>query len=194
MTYPFNRSNSIRRAALLAAVTLSLPAGPALSATQGLLGATSTGTANISITKSVQAQITDISDMTLSNWSIGDGDVTLYSNVCVYSSTGSYKVTATGSGLLNIFTINSGLNLIPYTVTWNAGGAGNLANTGTSLITNVQSSTFNNASTASATCGGGGSSNDTARVIVGVSQTLMNAAVSSPTAYTGTLTMLITPY
>ena len=80
------------------------------AATQGSLGATSTGSANISITKSVQAQISDISDMTLANWSVGDGDVTLYSNVCVYSSTGSYKVTATGSGLVNAFTIASGLN------------------------------------------------------------------------------------
>jgi hypothetical protein len=68
----------------------------AYAATQGTLGATSTGSANISITKSVQAQISDISDMTVANWSIGDGAVTLTSNVCVYSSTGSYRVTATG--------------------------------------------------------------------------------------------------
>ena len=70
--------------------------------------ATGTGSANISVTKSVQAQISDISDMTLTNWSVGDPDVQLTSNICVYSSTGSYKVTATGSGLLNIFTIASG--------------------------------------------------------------------------------------
>ncbi len=164
------------------------------AATQGSLGATSTGSANISITKSVQAQISDISDMTLANWSVGDGDVTLYSNVCVYSSTGSYKVTATGSGLVNAFTIASGLNLIAYTVTWNSGGAGNLANTGTALTTNIQSASFSNASTTSATCSGGGSGNDTARVIVGITSGNMNSAASSSTPYTGTLTMLITPF
>ncbi len=54
------------------------------AATQGSLGSTSTGTANISITKSVQAQISDLSDMTLSNWNVGEGAVTLTSNVCVY--------------------------------------------------------------------------------------------------------------
>lgn len=95
-----------------------------IAASQGTTGNTSTGTANISITKSVQARISDINDMTLSNWTPGDGAVTLHSDVCIYSSTGSYKVTATGSGLLNIFTINSGLNLIAYTVAWNGLGAG----------------------------------------------------------------------
>src|ERR1700744_1504756 len=87
---------------------------PVHAATQGTLGATSSGTANISITKAVQAQISDITDMTLSNWNVGDPAVTLYSNLCIYSSTGSYKVTATGSGPANIFTLGSGSNLIPY--------------------------------------------------------------------------------
>ncbi len=164
------------------------------AATQGTLGTTSTGSANISITKSVQAQITDLSDMTLANWSIGQGAVTLYSNVCIYSSTGNYKVTATGSGTSNAFTIASGTNTIPYSVTWNSGGAGGLANTGTTLTSGVQSAAFNNATLASATCNGGGASNDTARVVVGVASTDMTAAASSNTPYTGTLTMLVTPY
>lgn len=167
---------------------------PVLAATQGTLGATSTGTVNISITKSVQAQISDLSDMTLSNWSVGDSAVTLFSNACIYSSTGSYKVTATGSGSGNAFTVASGANTVPYTVTWNAGGTGNLANTGTSLTTNVQSTNFTNANTTSATCSGGGSSNDTARVVVNITQANMNSAVSSSTPYTGTLTMLISPF
>jgi hypothetical protein len=178
---------------LVLAGALTIP-GQALSATQGSLGTTSTGTANISITKSVQAQISDLSDMTLSNWNVGQGAVTLTSNVCIYSSTGSYKVTASGSGLLNIFTIASGLNLIPYSVSWNAGGAGSLANTGTSLTSSIQSSSFSNANTSSATCSGGGSANDTARVIVSVASTDMQAAASSSTAYTGTLTLLVTPF
>ena len=187
MTYRSALKNSL----FLMAFLLSTPA---FAATQGTLGATSTGTVNISITKSVQAQISDLSDMTLSNWSVGDSAVTLFSNACIYSSTGSYKVTATGSGSANAFTVASGANTVPYTVTWNAGGAGNLANTGTSLSTNVQSASFSNASTASANCSGGGSSNDTARVVVNITQANMNAAASSSTAYTGTLTMLISPF
>ncbi len=57
---------------LLALLGVAL-SGNAHAATGGLLGATSTGTANISVTKSVQAQISDLSDMTLPNWSVGDG-------------------------------------------------------------------------------------------------------------------------
>jgi hypothetical protein len=173
------------------ATSLSLPA---FAATQGMLGATSTGTVNLSITKSVQAQISDLSDMTLANWNVGDGAVTLFSNACIYSSTGSYKVTATGSGLANIFTLSSGLNVLPYTVAWNSGGAGNLASTGTSLNPNLQSGSFSNANTTSAQCSGGGSGNDTARVVVTVSATNMNSATSSNTPYTGILTMLISPF
>ena len=164
------------------------------AATQGTLGLTSTGSANISVTKSVQAQISDLTDMTLSNWSIGQGAVTLYSNVCIYSSTGSYKVTASGDGLLNAFTIGTGLNLIPYSVKWNSAGAGSLDNTGSSLLSSIQSSSFNNANTSSANCSGGGVANDTARVVISISALAMDAAASSNTPYTGTLTMLITPY
>jgi hypothetical protein len=179
---------------LLTVSVFAFASFPAQAATEGTLGTTSTGSVTLSVTKSVQAQITDLTDMTLANWSIGQGAVTLTSNVCLYSSTGNYKVTATGSGLLGAFTIASGLNLIPYSVTWNAGGVGNLANTGTALITNIQSTGFSNASTTSATCSGGGASNDTARVIVTLASLDMTAAASSATPYTGTLTMLITPY
>lgn len=186
-------TKSLIAATSLAAGAMLAPLA-AQAATQGTLGATSTGSANISVTKSVQAQISDISDMTLTNWSIGDGAVTLSSNVCVYSSTGNYKVTATGSGSGSAFSIASGSNTIPYTVTWNAGGAGGLSNTGTSLTTNTQSASLGNASVTSANCSGGGAGNDTARVIVGISQASMDAAASSSTPYTGTITMLITPF
>ena len=179
---------------LLASTFVMLGAGTGLAATQGSLGSTSTGVANISITKSVQAQISDLTDMALSHWSIGDGAVTLSTNVCVYSSTGNYKVTATGSGLVGAYTINSGLNFIPYSVTWNAGGAGSLASTGTSLTAGLQSSSFGNASISSATCSGGGASNDTARLVVGITSSAMDSAASSATPYTGSITMLITPY
>lgn len=168
--------------------------GPfAHAATQGSVGATSTGTISISITKSFQADITDLSDMTYGSWNISNGAVTMTSNVCVYSSTGNYTVTATGSGALSIFTLASGLNTVPYTVTWNSGGAGAIGNTGTLLAPLIPSTTMNNASTSSSNCSGGGASNDTARVIVGISLLAMETAVSSSTAYTGTLTLVITP-
>ena len=168
---------------------------PALAqaATQGTLGTTSQGSATISVTKAVQAEISDIHDMTLANWSIGDGAVTLSSDICVYSTTGSYTVRATGSGIGSIFTIASGGNLLTYTVTWNSGGVSALSNSGTALLSNVTSTNFTNANTSSANCGGV-SANDTARVIVGIPSIAMTAAASSATPYTGTLTMLVTPF
>ncbi len=172
-------------------LTGSLLATNALAASNGTLGATSTGTVNISITKSMQAQISDITDMVLASWNIGDPAVQLYSNLCIYSSTGNYKVTATGSGTSNAFTISNGTSTIPYSVVWNSGPAGSLASTGTSLTTNTQSGAFANASMAAANCGG--STNDTARVVVNIPQATMQAAPGSATAYTGTLTMLVTP-
>ena len=185
---------SLRSILRLTSALAVLAAAPSFAdaATQGTLGVTSTGIVNLSITKSVQAQISDLTDMTLPNWSIGDPAVQLTSNVCVYSSTGNYRITATGSGLANIFTLGSGLNLLAYSVTWNAGGAGALGNTGTTLLPGIASPSFTTASLASVTCGG--SATDTARVIVGVPQTVMTLAASSNTAYTGTLTLLVTPF
>jgi len=185
------KSKKLIAVALMAATSLS---SSAYAATQGTTGSTSSGSSNITITKPVQAQISDLTDMTLSSWTAGDGAVTLTDNVCVYSSTGSYKVTATGSGASNAFSLASGSNNLPYTVTWNAGGAGALANTGTSLTAGTQSTGFSNASTTSVNCNGGGTANDTARVVVGITSANMQAAVASTTAYAGTLTMLVTPY
>lgn len=179
----------------LTALLVTAAVGNSYAATQGTLGATSTGTASLSITKSVQAQISDIQDMTLSNWSIGGGAVSLSSNICVYSSTGNYKVTATGSGSSNAFTVASGANTIPYTVTWDFGGVGSLGTGSTaSLTSGTQSAGYTTASTTSALCNGGGASNDTARVTVGITSANMTSAPSSSTPYTGTLTMMVTPY
>ena len=163
----FNFLNSTLKPKLLAATIIAALPSVAMAATPGLLGLASTGSIIISVTKSLQAQITGLTDMTLSNWVIGQGAVTLHSDVCIYSSTGSYKVTATGNGLAGAFSIASGSNVLPYSVKWNSAGANNLDDTGTSLNTNSQSTVFTNASTGSANCNGGGAGKDTARVIVG---------------------------
>ena len=78
MTTTLSKTLRYTVAGLLASLAFMVNAN---AATQGSLGSTSTGTANISVTKSVQAQISDISDMTLANWSVGDGAVSLSSNI-----------------------------------------------------------------------------------------------------------------
>lgn len=63
------------------------------------------------------------------------------SDICVYSSTGSYTITATGSGsgAPGAYIITSNGNDVIYSVIWNAGGATHLANTGSTLTTGAAS-------------------------------------------------------
>ncbi len=175
-------------------VIITLASMPALSAMQGDVGPTSTGSAEISIKKADQARISGIQDLVIADWSIGDGPVKVSSDICIYSSTGSYRVTATGSGSGSSFKITSGSNTLDYTVTWNSGGAGGLNDSGVSLTAGAQSATLPNATTTSSDCNGGGPANSTARVIVGVTEPDMIAAASSSTPYTGTLTMVVAPF
>jgi hypothetical protein len=177
-------------ATMLATSFLALSLTPqSFAATQGTLGATSSGSVAISITKTARARISNLNDLTLPAWEEGSGAVNLTDDVCVYSTrpNGSYRVTASGSGGSNAFSLANGANLLNYSVTWNAGGVGALANTGTTLTTGVASAAFNNASTTSPTCTAG----DTARLIVGVSALAMTSAVEG--SYVGTLTLLVAP-
>lgn len=159
------------------------------AATQGTIGATSSGSVAISITKTARARISNLNDLTLSSWEEGAGNVSLTDDVCVYSTrpNGSYKVRADGSGAGSAFTLANGANLLAYTVTWNSGGVGALANTGTTLTSTVTSPALLNASTTSPTCTNG----DTARLIVSVSSLAMTSAVEG--SYVGTLTLLVSP-
>ena len=63
------------------------------AATQGTLGATSTGTSLVSLTIAAQYQITGLTDLALGAWS-GSGNMTANNDVCVYTndSTGNYQI------------------------------------------------------------------------------------------------------
>lgn len=192
MSHLMNKISATVTAIALATTTV-LSSGAALAATQGILAATSTGSTNISVTKSTVAQITGLTDMTLASYLIGSGDQALSSDACVYSSTagGHYTVTATGSGASSAFTLSDGASHnIPYNVVWNSSGPGALGSTGVSLATNVSSPTLGNASTDSPSCTGA-TPGATARVNVNLLGTNLDAAPAG--TYTGTLTLLITP-
>ena len=184
-----NRLNRLVGLSMVALLLATVFSSLSFAATQGTLGATSSGSVAISITKSARARISNLNDLTLAAWEEGVGAISLTDDMCVYSTrpNGSYRVTASGSGTASAFSLANGANLLPYTVTWNSGGAGALANTGTALTTTVASAAFLNASTTSPTCTGG----DTARLIVGVTAAAMTAAVEG--SYVGTLTLLVAP-
>lgn len=185
----FNRTNkTIRTAAAYALVAghlLAAGASPVLAATQGSVGSTSTGSVAISATIPSLARITSLNDIALGSWT-GSGGLSGSDNaICVWSSTGGYSITATGSGASNAFTLSSGANTLAYSVQWaQTGGAssGTAVTAGTALTGQTT-----NASTTD--CSSGAAS--TAGVFVSITEANLLARPAG--TYTGTLTLVVTP-
>ncbi len=168
--------------ALASALSLTVPAQ---AATQGSIGATSTGTVAITATVPNRALITSLSDVSFTN---ADPSVaaTNSQGPCVWSntSTRNYKVTATGSGAAGAFTIASGAATIPYSVDWDdAAGSTSLTSLTAGSASATQTSNATNIS-----CGGSG--NSTLKVSIAASDLQNMVATNS---YTGTLTLVVQP-
>ena len=176
----------------IAMIVSALSPSYVFAATQGTLGATSTGSVAISVTKPARANISNLSDLTVSSWVTGGGNQVLTEDVCVYSTrpNGGYTVKATGSGTASAFTLANGASLLPYTLIWNSGGVGALANTGAALTTNITSAALTKAATDSSSCTGA-TPGPTARLVVTITSASLDAAVDG--TYAGTLTLLVTP-
>jgi len=178
--------NKGRRCAGLAVIASAvMVASPAVAATQGSIGATSTGTVAITATVPNRALITSLSDVTFTN---ADPSVAATSSQgpCVWSntSTRNYTITASGSGTAGAFTVASGSSVIPYSVGW-----ANSANAASP--TALTAGTASSALTSNATnisCSGSG--NSTLKVTIGASDLQDMIATQS---YTGTLTLVVTP-
>lgn len=183
-------------AAIIGLVSCSvLVPATSFSATDGSLGATSTGTVDIEVVKPAQARITGMTDMAIPSWVIGGGDQALFTNVCIYSTSGDYTVTATGDGASNAFTLTDGLgsgslHVVPYSVTWNDAGAGAIGTGGTALATGV-SDDFSNASVVSATCATGSPAGPNARINIGLTEANLVQLASG--TFAGTLTVVVAP-
>jgi hypothetical protein len=186
------RHNQLLKHVVCFAMVSTMAVSDVMAATQGSLGETSTGSLDISVSKPARVRISDLNDLTLASWVTGDGAVSLKDDVCVYSSKaqGGYTVKATGSGAGSAFTLANGDSVLPYSVTWNSGGVGALADTGTQLVSNVTSAKMTGAARDSSSCTGS-TPGPTARIIVGMLATDMDAAVDG--TYNGTLTLLVTP-
>lgn len=180
------------RIAALAATLCMLSPFTAFCATQGVLGGTSSGSLNFSVSKPARADITNLSDLRLPGWIIGDGPVVMTEDVCVYSTrpSGGYTVRATGSGAGGAFELSNGAHTMNYGVVWNAGGAGNLSNSGETLSHLSVSSAKTNAATDSSSCSGT-TPGPTARLVVNISESEMSASPHG--TYLGILTLLVTP-
>src|SRR5438270_3794027 len=93
--------------------------GSAVAATQGTLGATSTGTVAIGASVPNRVQLSGLTDVSLLNQDPATAAVNAQ-NVCVWSNTSTqgYNVTATGSGTSSAFTLSNGSVIAPYSVEW----------------------------------------------------------------------------
>jgi len=156
------------------------------AATDGTLGATSTGDTGITLGVSNLVRITGMNDLSFGTYS-GVADFKKDDDVCIWTNQagGNYKVTPKGDGASFAFTVTRGAGSpLAYTVKWNntTGVSGN-----TSLTANTLSGAFSGASTTSSTCGGGVNAN---LQVIFDEATLLS---SVPGTYTGVITLVISP-
>ena len=177
------------RAGLAAAgLACAAMAAPASAATQGSLGATSTGNITITVSVPSRVQITGLTDVAFTNVDPTATATNAQSN-CVWSNTATkgYTITATGSGTSGAFTLASGsLTPVSYSVQWNQSTG---QTSGTALTASTASSTFNSTAT-TPTCTTAPATSSSLVVSISSAQ-LLNMA--SLTTYTGTLTLLVSP-
>lgn len=182
MNFTNNNSNKTFSASKLAVgVAMLFAAGTASAVTaDGTQGATSTGTADISVTVASAIIIQNIASLT-TTWA-GTGAIQLTDDICVGTNAATgYTITASGDGAASAFTLANGGTTLTYAVAW-AQTAGQT--TGLSLATTVASATQTTAQ--DLTCAA-----DSATLIVDILEADLQAAVAG--AHTGTLTMLVTP-
>lgn len=177
--------SSVKRSLLFAVCAMQIP-GVAAAATDGTLGATSTGSVSISATVPGRVQISGLRDVPF-----GTVDPTTAASdaqdVCVWSNTSGrvYSVTATGSGTSNAFTLSAGTNTLAYGVEWAASSgqtSGIALTAGTALASLASTATH-------PTCSSGPAKS--ASLIVKMSAADLQAAVAG--SYTGILTLVVAP-
>ena len=176
--------NALRTILLLSA---ALSGGAAEAATQGSLGATSSGSISISLSVAGRVQISGLSDVAFVAVS-PDAAATAAQNVCVWSNTATkgYSVTASGSGAGNAFELSGPANTTPYAVAWSDA-------TGQTSGTPLNAGAPLSGLTSSAIrpdCSSGGAASSS--LIVTVDPAALQAA-QPDTTYTGALNLLVSP-
>lgn len=169
-------------------VFLSVTSGAANAATQGTLGSTSTGSVSISASVPNRVQISGLSDVAFTSVDPSTA-ASNAQNPCVWSNTSTkgYRVTATGSGTANAFTLASAaLPVVPYAVEWSATTgqtSGTALATGTALTGLLSTAT-------TATCSSGPAS--TSSLVVRIAAANLQG-MQATASYTGTLTLVVAP-
>ena len=180
---------NLTRASLLASALFT--SGIGFAATQGTVGATSTGTLDIDVTVDDQVRISGLSDILIAFDPAGTGDVTGSSTACIYrNGAGTYSIEATGDGASDAFTIEDSAatpTVVPYTVEWDDEvGGGNAAGVTSGTALTGQSG----ANTVSDDCSNAGGG---ANAFVEVTIDRADLLAAPAGTYNGTLTLLVTP-
>ncbi len=126
-----------------------LAALPAMGATQGNAGTSSSGNVDVTLTTGLSARLSGLGDFDLGLLD-GSADATAQQNICVgrsgvgFFANGSYRVRASGNGDpfdAHAFTLSNGAERIYYNVFFNdqAGTAGASQLTGGVMLSNQQS-------------------------------------------------------
>ncbi len=103
---------------------------------------------------------------------------------CIYrNSPNTYQATLTGDGIGNIFTLDNGIDALPYSVIWDDGASQAPVTSGTAL-TARQNIFVNNTS-----CDGGASNNATIQLTI----TNADIGLAAGGIYTGVLTIMVAP-
>jgi len=147
--------------------------------TDGTIGTTSEGTADVSLTIPAFAQVTGMTDLAFGSWS-GTGDQTATDTVCVYdNSDGAYDVTFTGSAGFVMASTATVADTVAYSVVYNDG---------TSDLTMVSGTAQGavGANTTATDC----SSTDTGTITLTIAEATL-AASTAHNDYTDVLTMLV---
>lgn len=180
--------NRVRYALLTGVATSLLLTTPAIGATNGSLGATSTGSVTINASVPGRVRISGLTDVTFS-----DADPSAAASnaqsLCVWSNTSTrgYNITATGSGAASAFTLASGsLPVVPYTVAWasTSGQTSGTALTAGTALTGQKSTAI------TSDCSAGPSAS--ASLVVSMSSTTLQTMTAGST-YNGTLTLVVAP-
>jgi hypothetical protein len=184
----FKKLLAIALVATTGLVASGLTIEKAMAATDGTLGATSTGTSAVSLTISPLYKISGIADIALGSYS-GTGALTGNDDVCVYSNGGTtYHVKVTDDTALSSasFAVEDATHTfqIPMTVKWNS-ATGTTGNAAVAYNTQLAGT---GANTTSSDCSVGGNS---ANLQVNLDATALQAAPAA--AYSSTLTLLIEP-
>ncbi len=179
MSFSFSKATK----GLVAGGVAVMIAANGFAATQGTVGATSTGDLDISLTVVDEVRISNLADITLGQF-LGS-DLSGTSPACVFrSGTGRYEITATGDGGTagDEFALVDGANSVDYSVTYDDGSGATALVSGTALPGQTGGDEASN------TCANTGDNGTIAVTVLAADMAGLPAG-----AYNGTLTLLVAP-